>query len=184
MREFVCSFFGHRKICVTEELQVKVKETIKNLINSYNVKVFLFGSRSDFDSLCHNIVTELKNTYPDLKRIIYTCKSETCVYESERLELERIYSKVLNQEVHLLCYDEEFEHKTKYSSGKASYIERNYAMIDNSDFCMFYYDENYLPEMRKYSKSSVVFYQPKSGTALAFTYAKQKKKNIINVFEK
>lgn len=176
MREFVCSFFGHRKISVTEELQVKVKETIKNLINSYNVKVFLFGSRSDFDSLCHHIVTELKNTYPDLKRIIYTCKSETCVYESERLELERIYSKVLNQEVHLLCYDEEFEHKTKCSSGKASYIERNYAMIDNSDFCVFYYDENYLPEMRKYSKSSVVFYQPKSGTALAFTYAKQKKK--------
>ena len=37
MREFVCSFFGHRKISVTEELKVKVKETIKNLINSSNV---------------------------------------------------------------------------------------------------------------------------------------------------
>ncbi len=37
--------------------------------------------------------------------------------------------------------------------------------------------------MRKYSKRSIGYYQPKSGTALAYAYAKQKKKLIINVFE-
>ena len=55
-------------------------------------------------------------------------------------------------------------------------------MIETSDYCIFYYDENYEPEMRKYSRHSIGYYQPKSGTALAYTYAKQKKKHIINVF--
>ena len=74
--------------------------------------------------------------------------------------------------------------KTKYTSGKASYVERNQAMIEDSDFCIFYYDENYHPEMRKYSKKNCSFYQPKSGTKLAYIYAIRKKKTCINVFEK
>lgn len=65
-----------------------------------------------------------------------------------------------------LCVKEEIEYKTKYTSGRVSYVERNQAMINDSDYCIFYYDENY---------------QPKSGTALAYTYAKQKKKQIINI---
>ena len=52
-------------------------------------------------------------------------------------------------------------------------------MINDSDYCVFYYDETYQPEMRKYSKRSIDYYQPKSGTPLAYTYAKQKKK-IVN----
>ena len=81
-----------------------------------------------------------------------------------------------------MCVDEEFEHKTKYTSGKASYAERNQAMIDNSDYCIFYYNENYKPQPRKQSKRDITYYQPKSGTAFAYKYAKQKKKEIINIF--
>ena len=57
-------------------------------------------------------------------------------------------------------------------------------MIDASDFCMFYYDENYKPQKRKHTKSDVFEYQPNSGTSLSFNYAKQKKKYIINVLKK
>ena len=85
--------------------------------------------------------------------------------------------------MNILGYEEEFEHKTKYTSAKASYVERNQAMIDDSDYCVFYYDENYEPEMRKYSKRSIGYYQPKSGTALAYSYAKQKKKNTFNILQ-
>ena len=177
-----CSFFGHRTIEITEELKQKTKEVIENLIINHNVLTFIFGSRSDFNYLCHLIVTELKEKYRDIKRIKYTCRSEACILESEREKWEDIYSRLNRQKIHVLGVEEEFEHKTKYTSGRASYIERNQAMINDSDFCVFYYDNNYLPEMRKYSKRSIGYYQPKSGTALSYVYAKQKRKILINIF--
>lgn len=176
-----CSFFGHRNVVVTEELKEKVKDIIEDLIVNQSVFIFLFGSRSNFDYLCHLVVTELKEKYPEIKRISYTCRSETCTLESERAHWEEIYSHFRKEKVTLLGVEEEVEHKTKYTSGRASYVERNQAMINDSDYCVFYYDENYQPEMRKYSKRSIGYYQPKSGTALAYVYAKQKKKLIINV---
>ena len=178
-----CSFFGHRKIEITEELKQKVKEVLEDLIVNHNVLTFLFGSRSDFDYLCHLVVTELKEKYPNIIRKCYTCRSETCTLESEREHWEGIYSHFRKEKVTLLGVEEEVEHKTKYTSGRASYVERNQAMINNSDYCVFYYDENYEPEMRKYSKRSIGYYQPKSGTALAYAYAKQKKKEVINLFK-
>lgn len=173
-----CSFFGHRDIKITEELKRKVKEIVEDLITKHEVLTFLFGSRSNFNTLCLLVVSDLKNKYPAIKRIAYTCRSESCVLERDRDKWEKIYAHL---QIHLLSVEEEYEHKTKYISGRASYIERNYAMIDKSDYCIFCYDENYRPDLRKYSKRSVGYYQPKSGTSLAFVYAKQKKKHIINV---
>lgn len=46
-----------------------------------------------------------------------------------------------------------------------------------------YYDKNYLPPRRKNSRSDIVDYQPKSGTALAYEYAKRKGVRIINLYE-
>lgn len=180
----VCSFFGHRKIDITNNLKEKVKKIIEDLIINYNVSTFLFGSRSDFDYLCHLVVTELKEKYRHIKRVAYTCRYESCILESEKQKWEIIYSRFLKRKIKLLTVEEEFEHKTKYISGKASYIERNKAMIDDSDYCIFYYNNNYLPEMRKYAKRCVCYYQPKSGTALSYAYAKQKRKTIINLIKK
>lgn len=177
----VCSFFGHRKIEITKELKEKVRAVVEDLIVNHNVLTFLFGSRSDFDYLCRLVVTELKEDHPSIKRIAYACKSESFTLESERVEMKKLYSNFFKQEVKLLGVEEGFEYKTKYTSGRASYVERNQAMIDDSDYCVFYYNENYKPEMRKYSKRDVCFYQPKSGTKLAYSYAKQKRKILINV---
>lgn len=148
----ICSFFGHRKIVITEELKEKVKRVIEDLIVNHNVLTFLFGSRSDFDHLCHLVVTELKEKYPNIKRLSYTCRSETCTLESERAYWEEVYSYFRKEKETLLGIEEEIEHKTKYTSGRVSYVERNQAMINDSDYCIFYYDENYQPEMKKYSK--------------------------------
>ena len=177
-----CSFFGHRKINITKEQEQKLKVIIEDLIINNNVTNFLFGSKSEFDSLCHSIVSELKQKHPNIKRIKYTCKSESCLLENEKGKWENILSKLEKQKITLCAYEKEFEHKTKYSSGKASYIERNFAMIDNSDYCIFYYDENYKPPTRKHKKSDAFKYQPNSGTSLSFYYAKQKNKFIINIF--
>lgn len=176
-----CSFFGHRKIEVTEELKQKTKDIIEDLIVNHNVLTFLFGSRSEFNSLCHLIVTELKKRYPVIKRIAYTCKSETCVLESERQKWETVYSHLKKENVCLLGFEEEFEHKTKYTAGRASYVERNQAMINDSDFCVFYYDKNYKAEMQKCSNRKFCYHQAKSGTKLAYDYAKQKRKTLINI---
>ena len=177
----VCSFFGHRKIEITEKLKQKLKDVLEDLITDKNVSVFLFGSRSEFDILCHEIVTELKEKCPVIKRVCYTCKNESCILESERRQTEKLLSGHLKKEVHILGYEEEFEHKTKYVSGRASYVERNQAMIDDSNYCIFYYDENYKPEIRKYSKNQIGYYQPKSGTKLAYDYAVKKNKTIYNI---
>ena len=179
-----CCFIGHRNTVLTDGQYRELKIIIENLIIKSDVKIFLFGSRSDFDFICHKIVTELKSKYSFIIRKNYTCKNETCILENEREHWEAIYSHIKKEKVSLLGVEEEVEHKTKYTSGRASYVERNRAMINDSDFCVFFYQINYKPEIRKYSKRSLAYYQPKSGTSLAFDYAKQKRKAIINIAEK
>lgn len=177
-----CCFIGHRKIDVTEELKSEIKELIIKLIDM-GVTNFLFGSRSQFDELCHEIVTEIKKEYPFIKRISYTCKSEKCVIESEREYLEKIYSATLKKPVKLMGFEEEFEHSTKYSAGKSSYIQRNFAMINNSNYCVFYYNENSQAQCTQNFKYSVRNHQSHSGTQLAHKYAHQKKKIIYNLLK-
>ena len=169
--EKICCFIGHRKIDNIDKVETKTKEIVLDLILNKNVKIFLFGSKSEFDDLCLKILSQLKEKFVDLKRIGYTCKSEGIVLETEKEKFETLYSKIFKSETELYCVDEEFEHSTKYVSGKASYIERNQEMINDSDYCVFYYDKNYLPPKNK------------SGTKIAYDYAIKKKKQIINVFE-
>lgn len=182
MRNKTCCIIGHRKVVITDELKREICDYVENLIVNENVKIFLFGSNSEFDCLCHSIIAELKEKYPFIKRVGYTCLHETVMLEKDRVKWEKILSDVYKREVHLFCVDEEHEYKTKYVSGKAAYIERNEAMIDDSDYCLFYYNENYAPPQRKYGKRCMGHYQPNSGTAVAYKYAKRKNKVIKNFF--
>ena len=178
-----CSFFGQRKIQYTDELRKKITQTVEDLIVNQGVQNFLFGSRSAFDEVCHLVVTQLKEKYQNLQRIAYTCKSETCVLDGEKEKWEKIYARFQKQNVYLLVVEKEVEHKTKYTAGRASYVERNQAMVNDSDYCIFYYDENYQPEKKTCGKKGGEYYQPKSGTALAYVYARQKKKVVINLLK-
>ena len=56
-------------------------------------------------------------------------------------------------------------------------------MIDASDICLFYYNNNYKPATRKHRKSDLFGYQPNSGTQLAYKYATKKNKLIYNVYK-
>jgi hypothetical protein len=49
--------------------------------------------------------------------------------------------------------------------------------IDDSDYCVFYYKEDYKPDVSKSRYPS----SGKSGTKIAFDYATSKSKQIINV---
>lgn len=163
----VC-FIGHRKIEINEELISSLKDIVIKLINK-GATTFLFGSMSEFDNLALQVVTELKNTYPFIKRVYVRSAFQ---YISE------FYTQYL-----LESYDETYFPKKLENAGKYSYVERNHEMIDHSTYCIFYYNKDYIAPIKKQSKNDIL---PKikqnSGTKIAYEYAIKKKKEIINLF--
>lgn len=186
MVEKRCCFIGHRTIEQTDELLALLTDTIRRLILEEGVCYFLFGSRSEFDDLCHRIVTEFQQEFPNIVRVAYTRRSEYAVKAEEKVKMERTWASVLKRDVKPKDYDAEVQSDRVFSAGKASFVERNQEMIDDSDFCVFYYNESYLPPRRKRSNRDLSSYQPKSGTRLAYEYAIQKSKKrdkvVINMF--
>ena len=154
------TFIGHRKIKVTKKLTNELTMLICSLIKD-GVTNFNFGSHSQFNDLCYNIVSNLKKQHPSIQRIHY------CV----------AYENYTNAGINNL-YEKEIDCESAIKAGKNSYLIRNQEMIDNSDICVFYYDENYRPPQHE---KGLLPYQSKSGTATAFHYAKNKNKDIINI---
>lgn len=177
----ICSFFGHRKIIYDNRIVNVLKEIIEDLILNKNVNKFLFGSKSEFNTLCHLIVTELKDKYPYIQRIGYPCYNELFILEENIDDFKKKFYDLFNKEIKIYGVEEIFSHRSRYTAGKSSYIERNYSMIDNSDFCVFYYDVNYKPQIKRHNRKS--YYQSKSGTCIAYEYAKRNKKCVINVLD-
>ena len=125
----VC-FIGHRTVTRSEELVSALKETVVKLIEK-GVCTFLFGSMSEFNDLSREIVAELRNEYPHIKRIYV---------RSAYQHIDASYEEYL-----LKLYEETYFPNKIERAGKYSYVERNFEMIDNADFCVFYYNENYIP---------------------------------------
>ncbi len=163
MNKNTCCFFGHRKIELTDELRSKVSGEIKRLIIEEKVDTFLFGSKSEFDDLCYEITSELRKYYPRIKRVYV--RSHFPYINDDYLEYL------------LESYEETYYPDNILNAGRASYVERNYEMINKSRFCIIYFDKKYvLPKQNDGHK-------PKSGTKIAYDYALKKKKTIINVFK-
>ena len=151
--ENIACFFGHRTINETEELKSKLIEIIEKLIVDEKVDTFLFGSKSRFNSLCLELVTEIKEKYPHIKRIYV---------RAEYPDINEQYTNYL-----LESYEDTYYPEHIIGSGIAAYVERNYEMIDKSKFCIVYYDEPNAPTTRK------------SGTKIALDYALKHKKEVI-----
>ena len=165
----VC-FIGHKKIEKTEELRFFLKEIVVSLIRK-GATTFLFGSKSAFDDLSWEVVSEIKKKYPYIKRIYV---------RSTYPQIEKFY------EEYLLTFYEETYYPTKIkNAGKYSYIERNYEMIDESTYCVFYYNEKYVPPLKGQTKNKMLLpSRRKSGTKIAYEYAIKKEKEIINLYKK
>ena len=174
-----CCFIGHRKIKYSIELESKLYSLIEDLIINKRVKIFLFGSASEFNLLCSEVVDKLKLKYKDIKKVAYLLKSEAVIYKNDKSESEERIFRFTGKKVKLVGVDENCEYKNKYTSCRAAYVERNEALISDSDYCVFYYNKTYSPPV----KSSFTQSQPKSGTAIAYKYAVKKKKTIINLFK-
>ncbi len=164
MEHSVC-FIGHRKIENTPELRKRLWKILHDLIEN-GTKNFIFGDHSEFNDLCYEMVTTLKEQYPEIKR-----KKFRKDYE----DADDYTMQFLKNEL-----EENVCPKGLGNAGRAGYIERNQAMICESDICVFYYGETYRPAPRRNNPNLIK--QPKSGTAIAFRYAQTKKKTIINCF--
>ena len=148
-----CCFLGHRTINESVELITEVANTIEMLIVDKGVDTFLFGSKSRFNDLCYELVSEMKSRYPHIKRI-YVRAEFPIIDESYRSYLLERYEDTYFPEKLLLA-------------GKAVYVQRNFEMIEKSHYCLVYYDKAYIPQERK------------SGTKIALDYAMKKKTEII-----
>ena len=156
-------FIGHKKVEKKERVAFSVKETVEMLIKK-GVKTFFFGSMSEFDCLSREVVAKLKMQYPYIKRVYV---------RSAFQYIDKAYEEYL-----LAFYEETYFPPKIEKAGKASYVERNCEMIDKSTYCVFYYNENYVPPFKRRSEST----PRNSGTKIAYEYALKKKKIIINVY--
>ena len=147
----ICSVFGHRKIeeCIDDE---KLKYIFLYLITEKGVDTFYFGEFGEFDRLCHKIVTELKKAFTHLSRVY-------CL-EDAKLLLPKNAVKYLDKSKY-----EDFVFLPLSFDGwyKRIYF-RNCAMIDASDFIVFYAKE-----------------RPDSGAWKAYKYAVKRKKLLVNI---
>ena len=161
-----CCFIGHRKIEDKETVKIKLAEIVEKLI-SEDVDTFIVGSRSDFNELSCEVLKEKKEKYPHIKRIFI---------RAEYPYIDEGYEKYLLES----CEETYFSERAK-NANKLVYIERNYEMIDKSDICIMFYKEDYLPPKKRNGRQSFTDYQPKSGTGMAYKYAIQKNREIINL---
>ena len=149
-----CSFFGHRQVNKTKEIYFKIRDIVENLING-GCKTFFFGGFGEFDLMCYEIVTELKQQYADIKRIF-------CVTDEKHLnELKR--PKWLKEKI----YEEYIYLYLKYDYWYTKIYYRNCEIVKNSDFVVFY------------AKNDA-----NSGAYKILKYAKKIKKPFVNLIEK
>lgn len=153
MEQAICCFLGHRQIVETEELKEQICSIIEDLIINSHVNTSLFGSKSRFNSLCHELVSKAKEQHPYIKRIYV---------RAEFPEISDSYRDYL-----LESYEDTYYPAKLLNAGKAVYIKRNCEMIDHSTICVIYYQKDCLPKKRK------------SGTKIALDYALKKNKKII-----
>ena len=105
--------------------------------------------------MCHEVVTELKEKYPYIRRVYIRAEYPYISEHYKNYSLEN--------------YEDTYYPEKIMNAGKASYVERNYEMIDNSQFRIVYYNEQEAPTIRK------------SGTKIALDYAIKRYKKIIRV---
>lgn len=117
-------------------------------------RVFYFGGFGDFDRLCYEIVTKMKQAHPEFNiRCVYCVTQERYLYKPSRYFKTQDYDQI----IYLV---------PSFSGWYKSIYFRNCAMIDQSDYLIFYAQE-----------------RTNSGAYKAYQYAKTKKgKHVVNLF--
>ena len=146
-----CSFFGTRSVAISDEIKMKIKNKILELLRN-NFRVFYFGGFSEFDDVCYKIVSEYKKEFPDIYRIF-------CSSDIRWLRPSKQPKWLSNEEFEEITYLD-----LDYDYWYTRIYYRNCEIINRSDFVLFFALEN-----------------NESGAYKALKYAKSKKKEYINL---
>lgn len=148
----ICSFFGHREIELTETLYATTAAEIWKAVN-LGCRVFYFGGYGEFDEVCYQIVTKIKeeNPFLSLQRVY-------CVAQERYLRKKVRYFRRED-------YEEIIYLTPSFQGWYKSIYFRNCAMIDNSDYVIFYVEQ-----------------RENSGAYKAYQYAKRKNKPLVNLW--
>lgn len=176
MQNKSCCFIGHRDAIINKNLIEQLRLTIEKLICNDEVTDFIFGSNSVFSNVCHLIVTDLKENYPYINRIAYCSENEYFCLESEREQKEAQLSSVLKKEIRLFGFEKGYTPIIQSNVSK-KLDDKIMAMIDDSDYCIFYCNEK---ELSSFANRYDLFHTTNK-TAVAYEYAMSKNKEIINM---
>lgn len=148
----ICAFFGKMEQELTDEQQRNISKFIEDLI-LMGYSRFHFGGFSYFDSFCYDVVGELKNKYQQIER--YVCNEDPF-----NLKINNRH-KILTEET---CNN--FIFATNLREWWENEVpKRNCKIVDGSDLIIFFINEN-----------------ETSYANTAYNYAKQIKKQVVNLF--
>lgn len=153
-----CCFTGHRHIQTKKEISVSLENEIKNLINN-GITDFYAGGALGWDTICVLKILELRKIYSHIRLImILPCSpAEQCGKWNETDKA--IYYDIINSADNIeLISDHYYEGCMKL---------RNQALIDRSDICLCYFNQNRL----------------KSGTGQTVRMAIKKNIKVINLYK-
>ena len=64
LKETVCCFFGHQD--ATGEIEDKLRQQIRYLIENKNARRFYVGNHGHFDYMVYKVLIEMKEEFPDI----------------------------------------------------------------------------------------------------------------------
>ena len=110
----------------------------------------------------------MKEKYPYIQRIAYLCKHETGCLVGEGAKMKQQIKQLTGRDVYVSEYEDIRKSDRMNSAGRASYVERNYWMVDDSNFVIMYFKVKSEERLR-------------SGVRVAYEYAKKriKKESIF-----
>ena len=113
----ICCFFGHRDIEISEELYAKTYAEILKSVD-LGCRVFYFGGFGDFDELCYQIVTKIKNekTHLQIQRVYCVTQERYLRKNSPHFHREN-YDKIIYKDN---CFTRDY-HTKKSQKEKDKY---------------------------------------------------------------
>ena len=151
VKNTVC-FFGHREIYNLFELEEKLEEHIRILLESKEYVEFLVGRNGEFDQLVSSTVRRVKRNYrDDNSALVLVLPYLSAEYEKNEEAFQEYYDEVE------ICQSSSAAHF------KAAMQVRNREMVDRSDLVVCYIEHN------------------SGGAFQTVQYAKKKNKEIVNL---
>lgn len=151
VKNTVC-FFGYREIYNLFELEEKLEEHIRILLESKEYVEFLVGRNGEFDQLASSTVRRVKRNYrDDNSALVLVLPYLSAEYEKNEEAFQEYYDEV------------EICQSSSAAPFKAAMQVRNREMVDRSDLVVCYIEHN------------------SGGAFQTVQYAKKKNKEIVNL---